>query len=195
MINLEAQNLIGKGSQRVCYSHPNDEGACIKIPHDSEKAREMQILEAKYFQKIAEKTAPHISTCYGAVETNLGDGECFELVRDADGTVSKPLTDFILQEQPPEEEIIAALAKLCAHLLKHRIQVHDLSGSNILSRQLGNGEFQLVIVDGVGDPSAFAAIKNISFLYSFALARRWKRLLRRLNKHAKLQLSYKGLVK
>ena len=95
MLNLDDSLIIGKGANRTCYRHPSDKEKCIKIPNNSQC--ETQALEIQYYELLASNriALKHISQYYGEIDTNVGKGYIYELIRDFDGEISKPISDYL----------------------------------------------------------------------------------------------------
>lgn len=180
-IDLSSEKYLASGSQRICYLNPLNDGQCIKIAKKTHKARLMQAKEVRYLLKSASALkSPHIYQYYGSVDTSKGPGEVFELVRDYTGEISQNLTSLKSAGNNIVYTLKSELNQLKTHLKEQRILVHDLSHQNVLCQHISPDESRLVLVDGVGDPSLFGAIKNLGPLYHFSFNRRWARFLRRL---------------
>ena len=111
-ITLTEKNILGKGTNKIVYYHPADKNKCIKFSLD--KADETDIQYELKFRKICKKRIEHstlLTKYYGTVETNLGTGHVFELVRDFDGQLSETFLNLFLREKN-SPKVFAALAML-----------------------------------------------------------------------------------
>ena len=82
MLYLDESLLVGKGANRICYQHPVEREKCIKIPKVSNC--QTQALECEYFKLLYTNNISwkHLSHYYGEVNTNIGRGYVYELIRD-----------------------------------------------------------------------------------------------------------------
>lgn len=179
MLDLSSSTLIGKGLHRECFQHPDDPAKCVKIvvAGNSDENRR----EAQYYGLLARRGISwEMLTCfYGLVETNCGTGAVFDLVRDCDGAVSRPLSDYLESvDEPPwgiEQQLGDALGALRSYLLENRIVTMTLKPKNIVYQREKVGEGRLVIVDNVGN-SDFLPFTNYSaFLARQKIKRKWRR--------------------
>ena len=86
ILNLTEENYLGKGTNKVCYYHPEDKNKLIKFSLDDSDETDMEY-ELKFRRCCRGKIAnSSLLTKYdGTVETNKGFGHVFECVRDFDG--------------------------------------------------------------------------------------------------------------
>lgn len=170
MLELKPNTLIGKGLHRECFTHPDNPALCVKVivaGNSNENRR-----EARYYGQLARRGVSWemLSKFHGMVETNLGEGAIFDLVRDGDGEVSKPLAHYLESEALTAihgDTLAGALRDLRTYLQRNRIITMTLKTKNILFQQDTRSSGKLVIVDNVGN-SDFIPIAN----YSAVLARR-----------------------
>lgn len=153
MIHLTDDLYIGKGRTRRCFVDPRDPSYCIKIDHTGFKST---LKEADYYKKLARikpdlryDFIPHF---HGIVETNLGPGGVFDLIRDADGNVSRNLGDYfyngtIARERPRWEK---ALNVFLSRLMETGVILRDLNMANIAVQKSGDGSIRFVAIDGIG---------------------------------------------
>jgi len=163
---------------RECFIHPDNHERCIKIivaGNSNENHR-----EAKYYGLLARRgiSWAMLTRFHGLVETNLGEGAIFDLVRDYDGGVSKTLTYYLSSEELTtvnSKPLASALARLRAYLLENRVVTMTLKTKNILFQKTAESDGKLVIVDNVGN-SDFIPISNYSTtLARLKIERKWQR--------------------
>lgn len=154
---LDDSLLIGKGGVRSVYRHPCDDDKCVKILFNRAKQRAVR-REERYLARYWKEGKPfdHLSRYFGACATTLGAGGIFQLVRDHDGAISRPLSSY-LAGQPffghlPAERIATLLRQLRSHLLTHRIIVSDPAPGNIVVNFPSPEAPRLVLIDGIGNP-------------------------------------------
>jgi hypothetical protein len=178
MLEIDPSTLIGKGLHRECFVHPDNSDWCVKIivaGNSNENRR-----EAKYYGLLSRRgiSWEMLTRFHGLVETNLGEGAVFDLVRDYDGGVSKTLTHYLSSEELTTVNSVPlarALAKLRVYLLENRVVTMTLKTKNILFKKTAESDGKLVIVDNVGN-SDFIPISNYSaVLARLKIERKWQR--------------------
>jgi hypothetical protein len=160
MIELLPIHLLGKGRTRFCYFHPPDSGKCIKI--DKRESGGSTAKEARYYEKLA-RIRPdlpyvHIPKFHGHVETNLGRGGVFDLIRDeTTGEVSKSFGYYIATGEVKEDHPlwIQAHQDYLKVLYHEAVVIRDFNPGNLCARQLKGGGYQLVTIDGIGHSDFF----------------------------------------
>lgn len=170
-LELTDELFIGKGRDRVCYQHPIDPSLCIKI---SIRNNKQSVREADYFQYLYTRSLDlSLLSCYkGEVETNLGKGYMFELVRNHNGAISETLTQMLQKKTISAERVVAEAAKLRAYLINNKICVRDISPSNIVVQNLGTTQC-LRVIDGVSNPGVFPWTIRIPCLIARANDKSW----------------------
>ena len=178
MLEIDPSTLIGKGLHRECFVHPGNPDWCIKIVvagNSNENHR-----EAKYYGLLARRgiSWEMLTRFHGLVETSLGEGAVFDLVRDYDGSVSKTLTHYLSSEElttANSKPLAGALTGLKTYLLENRVVTMTLKTKNILFQKTAPSDGKLVIVDNVGN-SDFIPISNYSaVLARLKIERKWQR--------------------
>lgn len=161
MINLHDAHYIGEGEIRFCYEHPNDKDLCVKIPRQ-ETTREYTNKELLYFKKLSKRDKtkykyPFYSDFHNEVETNLGLGQVFDLVRDeTNEEISKTLEHYLTNPSDiKDDQLKLALADLKQQMIKYRVFTRDLRARNICCKVKQNGDIELVIIDGIGHRDFF----------------------------------------
>lgn len=178
MLEIDRSTLIGKGLHRECYLHPQRPDRCVKIivaGNSNENRR-----EAGYYAKLARRgiSWDSLTRFHGLVETSLGEGAVFDLVRDSDGAVSKTLGHYLASPQLTgqyADSLLRSLADLRAYLLQNRIVTMTLKTKNILYCRTGEADGRLVIVDNVGNTD-FIPLTDYSATFArLKIARKWRR--------------------
>ena len=173
---------FAQGLERACYLHPNDSHKVIKIQlGEKNKQTRRELAIYKNFAQRNMTNFQHVPRFYGQVDTNLGEGIVFDLIRDFDGKISIPLFNYFnmghqLSEYSQHLEILRK------YLLDNLIVISaDIVGRyNILLQKLSPTESKLVIVDGIGNHSAINWFDNIGYFSQKKIKRRWERLYARL---------------
>jgi len=176
-IHLNQTGYITEGSQRLIYAHPDHSELCIKVPKTESNQRYVS-REIKYTQKYQNKIKS-IPAYHGIIQTNLGQGYVFDLVKNYDGSISQTLREYA--EQGGDRDIIKqkieALYDL--FLIKHII-VSDLHAGNILVKHISETEFELWLVDGIGNSDFVKICDWFMFFHKKKLIRKFTRFSRGL---------------
>lgn len=184
LIQLTDKEYISKGLHRKCYHHPDDANKCIKVNYN-EGAQEETSREIAYYKHLIKRHIAWdaLAQYYGAVNTNLGEGQVFELIRDQDGNTSTTLEKYLADEQLTSQyysALVTALKKLKADLLRDRIITMTIKSKNILFQHQSTDQNRLVIIDNIGN-STFIPIANyIGFFAKSKIERTWQRFLKSL---------------
>lgn len=187
MLQLSDSHLIGKGSERACYVHPKDSTRCIKINHSA--LRKQSENELKYLTFLLKRNIcwQHIPRFYGTVETNLGDGLVFDLIRDYGGEVSHTLAHYLTAHAGAEQTlaIVAALQQFRDYLLRQHIMVRDPNATNFALQKCTHNEIQLVLIDGIGSGNFAPALDRCDWYVEMKIKRKWRHFERSLvRKHS-----------
>ena len=178
MIELEPDHRFAGGYHRDCYVHPADESLCIKVSlrgNFTESTR-----EAKYYKHLQRRHVPWdlLPRFHGFVETNLGRGAVFDLVRDHDGKVSATLEHYLRSPESMAANIdglSAAFGALKAHLIEHRIITRTLKAKNIVYQITGPVAGRLVIIDNIGNTEFFPVGNYVGVFARRKITRKWAR--------------------
>lgn len=179
VLNLTTEP-IARGRERSCYMHPDDASKLVKVsrgPQTTQNRREIALFEDLIRRGITEYG--HLPRYYGAVDTNLGPGLVVELIRDHDGSISKPLRWYI-DNGMPREEVELMFEALRSFLLRNLVIFnHDLTSGNMLLRRSADDSAALVIIDGLGDVTLLSWLNRLPSHARAKIARRWDRLMTR----------------
>ncbi|NNK94328.1 MAG: hypothetical protein HKP41_08260 [Desulfobacterales bacterium] len=182
-IQLNESFIIGKGGVKTVYQHPNYQSRCIKIAYNFSKKRPVrrEILYLIFYYHY-HKPFTHLSAFHGMCKTNFGKGAVFDLIRNYDGSLSKMLSDHIIDPNLPQlspAQIVLLLDELYDHLIEHSIIACDPAANN-LAVQFSEPECaKLVIVDGIGNPH-FVKIADFSKKYAAkTIHKKWQKYVER----------------
>lgn len=182
MIELNPSDRFAAGYHRECFVDPRDEMLCIKIPFgrgELENRREVRYYRHLMRRKIRWDLLPRF---HGHVRTNLGIGSVFDLVRDYDGTISRPL-DGYLRGELDESELASlrdSLDSLRDYLIEERIITRTIKAKNILYNRVDREDRRLVIIDNIGNTDFIPFCTHIGFLAARKIIRKWRRFERDL---------------
>jgi hypothetical protein len=173
MITLKPSAMIGKGLHRECFIHPEDINKCIKVVvngNQQETEREQSYYNFLQKKKIAWDMLPKF---YGNIETNMGLGAVFDLIRDHNGQVSKSLKHYL-----KDKEFVDLHRQ---KLLKYNIITMPIKSKNILYQQTSEKTGTFHIIDNIGNADFFPLATYSSLLGNNKILRRWNRFYSNLN--------------
>ena len=162
MIHLNETHYIAEGLARVCYAHPDNENLCIKIGKPNVEVAHLY-KEIKYFEKIKSKNTsnyayPFYAMYHGEIETNLGVGFVYDLIKDeTTGNISLTLRHYLEMENCPftDAYFVKELERLKQQMITHKVHVGDLRARNICVKVLKDISIQLIVIDGLGHRDFF----------------------------------------
>ncbi len=171
IIRLEGMVPFGVGGRRLCYTHPAAQDLCVKVLRQDDRrtirmnrrtlipaglrrkydnnAHELKVLTA-LFHRIGSAADQHLPRCYGMFDTDQGPGLVLHLVRDHDGRISRSLRELLSIGYDPQE-FRPAFEVLGDFMLKHVVITRALLDHNVVARLRSDGQWQLYIIDGLGD--------------------------------------------
>lgn len=178
MIELKAENMIGRGLHRECYVHPDDESKCIKVVvlRGEEETRR----EQAYYKFLQKRNISwqHLPQFYGNVETQKGPGAVFDLIRDHDAQVAKTLEHYLESAQLTQQltsDLTQALLDLKAYLVDQNVITMNLKPKNIVYRQQLEQPGQLIIIDNIGNSDVVPICDYSRFFGRKKIERKWTR--------------------
>lgn len=176
-IILDDSLFIGEGGSRKCYIHPYEKDLCIKVTKKKSDKRSVK-REVGYFKRLNKrgKSFDMISKYIGKVQTDQGEGETYELVRDYDGLISKDLKYYLnLKDEELNKKIMKLVEELRQYLIKEDILFSDLCSHNILLKKISQSEYKLVVIDGIGDNNQIPLLEYIPPLGIKKSIRKWEK--------------------
>ena len=178
MIELDPSHLFGKGTHRECYIHPDDERLCIKVSlkgGERETQREVGYCRHLKRRNISWDLLPMF---HGCVETNLGEGVVFELIRDYDGGISETLENYLESPTLTESNLVSLarlLRSLKDYMMAQGIITRRLKAKNILYHRTDTENARLVLIDNTGNTDFIPVCSYISYFATRKIARKWQR--------------------
>ncbi len=169
MIQLSDELIFAEGGRRYCFVHPDYAGKCVKTlspngdPQKRRKAavwykklrplsmfddNQRELRSFRQLESCGERVWEHFPRCYGIQPTNRGDGIVTDLIRDADGQISKTVRQYV-KAHGKTPELLAALNRFFAMLLEQRVITRDVLDHNIVV-QVGADDLTIYMIDGFG---------------------------------------------
>lgn len=125
---------------------------------------------------------------FGKVNTNLGTGYVFEIIRDYNGNKTQTLEDFITSPTLFAENfdlIVHLLKNLKDELYKNEIITMVLFPENILFQKIDKNTYRVRIVNDMGSAVLIPLEYHFKYFAHTKILRRWKMFLDVLrNKYA-----------
>ncbi|WP_133406385.1 YrbL family protein [Parashewanella tropica] len=192
MLIINESLYIAKGTHRCCYIHPHDDNLCIKIPLNKQGKQSKNIQKAlnrehKYYKRLSSRNISwkHLSEYKGDIDTNLGKGSIYQLIKDDNGLVSKSL-EYYLQNpsliKDYEENFVKQLDCLYEYMSSNKILTTSLLPRNI-AVQKTDCHLKLWIIDDIGN-SEFIPISEVtSRLIRKKIKRKWNEMVELINTH------------
>jgi len=179
---LDDSLFIAKGSGRSCYTHPNDESKLIKIKYSQAGIdNDQNLIDYRYINYLRKnkKSLKHIAQCYEYVDTNLGTGLVCDRIVNYDQSVSKSFRYFMAKKIITLEHQQKLLNELKDYLESEAIVFVDNSLRNILCQEISEGQYRLIIIDGLGakrEGLKFWLYLNVNLYRTYKIKRQWMRL-------------------
>lgn len=180
MITLDTSEKFGKGLHREVFVHPENENLCIKVVtygNQQETKREQAYYRQLQKRNISWDLLPKF---HGNVETNLGSGAVFDVIRDPNGEISKTLEHYLADSQFFEknrQHIHTALNNLKHYLLKYHVMSMAIKPKNVLYQLSETGAGNLFIIDNIGNSDFIPICNYVYFLADQKINRRWNRFI------------------
>ena len=198
MITLNSQDIIGEGTSRIVFNHPNDEKKCIKV-----SIRDKLILkktrrgvralfhplsyfdptkfEVQLFLKLERRLGKlafiHIPRFYETIETNFGRGAVFEKVGDENLETYLKVNSF-------DDRVEKKLIRLRDFFIQNRIHFSDWRPSNFVVKKGKSCERDAIFaVDGF-EYTEFVPITRIPYFSKKKMLRRSLNMISRLREQA-----------
>ena len=183
MLILNEEDFLAKGNERACYLHPEDKNKAIKVTLENSKRKKnkqtkMEIDYYKQLEKKGLKNWKHLPQYFGEIKTNKGLGFIVEVIRDYDGEVSKNFAYYLKQDGVEAYE--NELQKYREYFVENCIIFnYGMMPKNILLRKNSPTDFDLVLIDGLGDVSHFTLPNKIPYFARRRINRRWEKFVRK----------------
>jgi hypothetical protein len=179
LVNIFKRHLIGKGFNRECYRHPENDKLCIKVNLHGARSSDR---EKKYYQHLLKRGVSWdmVPKYHGDIETCIGLGSVYDLILDDDGSVSQTLENY-LDAKNDFDDLLKPFLSLKTYLLQQRIIIGTLYPRNILCQRTGGSITKLVICDDIRN-SDFIPICNYSrYFAELKINRKWNKFEERLS--------------
>jgi hypothetical protein len=201
MIELDPSLLIGEGSHRATYRHPDDPALCLKVvkPGTLEIRRRNnrkwykrlrpvesfdetdKDLKAYGRLKPDSDVFKHIPRFYRMVETSHGPAMLLERITNEDGSPSRPLK-FYLEQTGSHAQLRSAILTLGNHLIACAFVIRDFHIKDVMVSERSDGTLRLYVVDGFG-ASELIPFSRIRYFARRTATRRVQRFYDKIMRH------------
>lgn len=189
IIQLDDSLLYGQGSHKKCFLHPHNKNLCIKIAYNEGGQKDL-IREINYIDVLKRRHKDYsiLPQYFGKVNTNLGTGYVFEIIRDYNNGRTQTLEDFITDLNLFSQNyslIVRLLKELKEKLYKNEIITMVLFPENILFQKTDENTYRVRIVNDMGSAVLIPLEYHFKYFAHTKILRRWKMFLEVLrNKYA-----------
>lgn len=176
-MNLTSDNFLSEGKFRKVYIHPDDPNLCVKLgkPLLHKRALKREL----YYLKRHQDSLSFITPLRGTVDSNLGLGYIFDLVRNYDGSISDTLENEVATLD--SSVLSEKLHEMYQELLLKRAAVGDFHARNILIRWVSKTNYELWIIDGFGNSDYLKFCDYSKYLLNKKLVRKFNKLCKRID--------------
>lgn len=189
VIQLDDSLLYGQGSHKKCFLHPHNKNLCIKIAYNQGGQKDL-IREINYIDVLKRRHKDYsiLPQYFGKVNTNLGTGYVFEIIRDYNNGRTQTLEDFITDLNLFSQNyslIVCLLKELKEKLYKNEIITMVLFPENILFQKTDENTYRVRIVNDMVSAVLIPLEYHFKYFAHTKILRRWKMFLEVLrNKYA-----------
>ncbi len=188
MIHLKHTPVLGQGSERRCYQHPEDDSKVIKVAYKGGKNRSQNKIESVYYQHLLSCHADlsMLAGYFGQTMTDLGPGLIFERVCNYDGSDAISLLEALEQQTVSEELIRTLIKRLANYLNENAILFVDVGFANILLPRQADNSYRISVIDGIGSRHPgfkFFIYRHIRPLRTYKIKKQLKIIEARLQQH------------
>ncbi len=179
IIHISNLEPFGIGAHRKCFPHPENPDQCIKVIYNpSTSAKKEIVRELKYYEILNRslKDWSGIPRYHGQIETDIGTGYIYDLIKNYDGTPAKTLQKLMKECETSEDvkRILGIFRRLKRYLHDNEIQTLPLQSYNILCQQVSLNEYRPVACDNLGERAGIPLSRWFTFLCHKKQERRWK---------------------
>lgn len=182
MLQLSALTPLGIGRHRQCFMHPIHSERCIKIVYNGESGGDKELnRELNYYAHLESRLDDWsgLPRYYGTVNTDLGTGYVYDIIKDVDGTASISLNEFAktCQQQCQLARLDRVLARLKTYLQRNRIVTMTIKPCNILCQHRSEGDVMPVVVDNIGESTFIPLATWSAWFCTRKQQRLWQRFI------------------
>ena len=181
ILQLDDTLLYGQGSHKKCFLHPHNKNLCIKLAYNRGGQKDL-LREINYIDVLKRRHKDYhiLPQYFGKVNTNLGTGYVFEVIRDYNGDKTQTLENFITDPNLFAQNfnlIVHLLKELKEELYKNEIITMVLFPENILFQKIDENTYRVRIVNDMGSAVLIPLEYYFTHFAHTKIKRRWKMFL------------------
>ncbi len=186
LLILNDDLFFGSGRHKKCYLHPTKDTLCVKIAYN--RGGQTDLLREINYIKILKKRNKNydiLPKYYGEIETNLGHGYVFEVIRNYDKSKSITLQEILLDEKLFDNYFnltVKLLKDLKNNLFENEIITMGIFPENIIFQQIAHQTYKVRIVNDMGSGVLIPLEYHFHYFAKAKVARRWEEFLTNLKK-------------
>lgn len=183
VLDLSHAVLIGQGTHKKCFVHPQNSARCVKVAYNElgkrDLNREVKYLRGGFRRKHQSTILPHF---YGTVQTNLGEGYVVDFLKNADGTPCLSLKTWL--ETSVVDPQLDPLVHQAMLVLKQKIREEQvlclaIYPENILFQKDSLGAYHPFLVNDLGNAARIPLAYWIQSVRLRSIEKRWEEFLAR----------------
>lgn len=185
-LNLSEDLFYGAGRHKKCYLHPTEDNLCIKIAYNAGGKKDL-LREIDYIKILKKRNKNYeiLPKYYGEIETNLGHGYVFEVIRNYDKSKSITLQEILLDEKLFDNYFnltVKLLKDLKNNLFENEIITMGIFPENIIFQQIAHQTYKVRIVNDMGSGVLIPLEYHFRYFAKAKVARRWEEFCANLKK-------------
>ena len=187
---LTEKDILGRGTNKIVYYHPEDKNKCIKFSLDADDKSDLryELIYRKACRDKVEKSTL-LTKYFGTLETNLGTGHVFELVRDFDGKLSETFESLIIREKN-SAKVREVLTLFKEKLFEEMIITYKIFPDNFMIQRLSEQEYRIRLIDGIG----MHVLVPVPYFSGYVAMRRQKRVWEEFLKQLQDKFGFQDIV-
>lgn len=181
MLDLTNAKLIGKGTHKKCFVHPQDASRCVKVAYNDlgkrDLHREVNYLCSRYRRTHSSTILPRF---YGVVQTSLGRGYIVDYLQNADGTPCLSLKDWLENPQPNAQLdplIDRAMLTLKQKIREEQVLSLAIYPENILFQRDTSANYRPFLVNDLGNAARIPLAYWLEGVRLHSIDKRWQEFL------------------
>lgn len=194
-IILTEDLFYGAGRHKKCYLHPDNDSLCVKIAYN--RGGQIDLLrEIDYIKVLKRRNKNYdlLPQYYGEIETNLGHGYLFEVIRNFDKSKSITLQEILLSPSLFKQNFdltVKMVQALKSKLFDNEIITMGLFPENVILQKISANEHKVRIVNDMGSGVLIPLEYHFHYFAKAKVARRWEQFINTLKKQYSSELTDK----
>ena len=181
-ILLTQSEFINSGKSRNVYKHPYKKNMIVKIQKIHSRKNDNYIEKIFWFLYKNENLLNILPKYYGEFKTNMGNGLCYQLIKNNENDISKTLLEY-LNDLNDLKILKIKIKEFINDLNQKNVPLKNIHYCNILVVENNNKINKLILIDGFGLNYFILAFccKFIPYLTILNNRKRFKSLIKIIN--------------